>query len=83
MKTFLLAIGLLFLVGCECSDGKTKNTYKYKEGDVVYLKPDSLKVTIIRRYQFDVNGYEVRFFERGGDDETTTVKEYEIFGKQF
>ena len=83
MKLFLTAITFLFLVGCNCSENKNNKPYKYNEGDVVYIKPDSLKVTIIGRMNIDNNIYEVKFYDKAKEEQYSRVKEYEIYGKVY
>lgn len=78
----LLILGVAFFVSCTCDDDK-KNTYKYKEGEVVYMKPDSLKVTITDRFHYDGNMYTVKFFKSGTYEEIMNIKEYEIFGSTY
>ena len=80
--TFVSIIGL---ISCECS-GPKMATAKFKEGDIVYIKPDSLKavITDIQNYgpQSETdNGirYEVKMYSENGESVEERVKETQIF----
>ncbi len=89
MKVFLFSIVLLF-TACSCVDTSDKKLqYKYQLGDVVLVKPDSMKATINGRYYYgdDGNGdngirYEIQYYDKDGDQKGDYVKEFQIFGKQ-
>ena len=87
-----LLVGILFLfTACGCVDSNQKNVqYKYALGDVVLIKPDSLKATINSRYFYGVgdngdNGirYEIQYFDTDGDQRSDYVKEFQIYNKSY
>jgi hypothetical protein len=89
MKVFLFSIVLLF-TACNCVDTKEKSAqYKYELGDVVLVKPDSMKATINSRYYYGADGsgdngirYEIQYYDKDGDQRSDYVKEFQIFSKQ-
>ena len=89
MKVFLFSIVLLF-ASCSCVDTSEKNVqYKYALGDVILVKPDSMKATINGRYAYGPDGsgdngirYEIQYYDKDGDQRSDYVKEFQIFGKQ-
>ena len=89
MKVFLFSIVLLF-TACSCVDTKEKSVqFKYELGDVVLVKPDSMKATISGRYYYGADGngdngirYEIQYYDKDGDQKGDYVKEFQIFGKQ-
>ena len=92
MKSILLGIVLLF-TACSCVDNNTSNKnvqYKYELGDVVWVKPDSLKATIAAKYSYNADGngdngirYEIQYYDKEGNQRSDYVKEFQIFSKQF
>ena len=67
-----------------------KSVYKYTLGDVIWVKPDSLKATISNKYYYGAiengdNGvrYEIEYFGPNGHKETETIKEFQIFSKKY
>lgn len=90
MKKLLLGIVILFSA-CACGErDNSKVQYKYGLGDVVLIKPDSLKATISDRYFYGVsdngdNGirYKIQYYGPDGHSEEDYVKEFQIFSKQF
>lgn len=90
MKGLLLGI-ILFLTACGCGErDNSKVQYKYGLGDVVLIKPDSLKATINSRYFYGVgdngdNGirYEIIYFDNDGDQRSDYVKEFQIYKKTY
>ena len=90
MKALLIGIILLF-TSCSCVDTSDKNIqYKYALGDVVLIKPDSLKATINGRYFYGKsdngdNGirYEIQYFDTDGDQRSDYVKEFQIYNKSY
>jgi hypothetical protein len=90
MKVFLFGILLLF-TACECTSNNDKNVqYKYALGDVVLVKPDSMKATINSRYYYgeDGNGdngirYEIQYYDKDGDQRSDYVKEFQIYNKSY
>lgn len=83
----LILILAVFLTACcgEPSGSKSTTNFKYQSGDVVYLKPDSLKVTITQRYDFGDNNikYDVVYYNKIGEQVENYVYEYEIYGKSY
>ncbi len=51
-----------------------------KEGDVIYVKPDSLRGTIINSWEGNTK-YEVKYFDSEGEEQTMYIEEFEIYGK--
>lgn len=90
MKVFLFSIVLLFSA-CSCVDVKEKSVqYKYQLGDVVLVKPDSMKATINSRYYYGAgdngdNGirYEIQYYDKDGDQRSDYVKEFQIYNKSY
>lgn len=83
----LILILAVFLTACcgEPSGNNHTTNFKYQSGDVVYLKPDSLKVTITKRYDFGDNNikYDVVYYNKIGEQVENYVYEYEIYGKSY
>jgi len=56
----LINLVIIFLL-CGCGNNNSQCYYpmqnKYKEGDIVYLKPDSIKSTIISIFSYSNNSY--------------------------
>ena len=54
---------------------------RYKPGDVVYLKPDSIKAVIVRKNKCgcDVTEYLVDYYDKTQDHHTITVQETSIY----
>jgi hypothetical protein len=90
MKVFLLSIILLF-TACSCVDTSEKSAqYKYQLGDVVLVKPDSMKATINSRYYYGKDGsgdngirYEIQYYDKDGDQRSDYVKEFQIYNKSY
>jgi hypothetical protein len=56
---------------------------KYNKGEVVYLKPDSLKGIVIESYQWrSTMEYRVGFRVKNGELHYRNFEEYEIYGKK-
>jgi hypothetical protein len=76
----MLLLGGISLTACDCKNTDSKSNFKYKLGEVVYIKPDSLKSTIVGRY--DINGdlkYDVKFYTKNGEEVNSYVHQYEIY----
>ena len=90
MKGLLLGI-ILFFTACSCGErDNSKVQYKYALGDVVLVKPDSMKATINARYWHgnDGNGdngirYEILYYDKDGDQKSDYVKEFQIYKKTY
>ncbi len=85
MKTFKIFAVLTALLLSSCGERKPDAVrhYKYNVGDVVSLKPDGQRATIMARYTAsDYYDYAVKYYV--ADDERYSedlIKEFEIFGK--
>ncbi len=82
IKIFVILTAVL-LSSCGESKPNVKRVYKYKVGDVVSLKPDGQRATIMARYNVsDYYDYVVKYYsvddERYSED---LIKEFEIFNK--
>jgi hypothetical protein len=72
-------------------DTKQENVqYKYALGDVVLVKPDSMKATINGRYAYSPDGsgdngirYEIQYYDKDGDQRSDYVKEFQIYNKSY
>jgi len=90
MKGLLLGI-ILFFTACSCGErDNSKVQYKYALGDVVLVKPDSMKATINDRYFYGTsdngdNGirYKIQYFGPDGHSEEDYVKEFQIYKKTY
>jgi hypothetical protein len=60
---------------------KTETFEKYHKGDVVYLKPDSIKAVILRREKCGCNevNYLVNYFDSRQDIHQISVQETSIY----
>jgi hypothetical protein len=79
MKKLIYLLPLL-LVACVNTPQSKQYQLKYKQGDVVYLKPDSTKV-VIDRIELGVNDadYVGHFNDKNGDHVVFWFQEYEIY----
>ncbi len=82
IKIFVILTTIL-LSSCGESKPNVKRVYKYKVGDVVSLKPDGQRATIMRRWTDSEHcDYVVKYYsvddERYSED---LIKEFEIFNK--
>ena len=74
---FLIII--LLATACKMKPSKRYKP-KYKEGDVVWLKPDSTKATIVDiRELCGCGSYDVSYFDHEHKAHSVTVKEFEIY----
>ena len=75
MKKLIVLLALLLLVGCK----ETPHcTYKYKKGDIVYLKLDGTKVIISRRIWFieEEPNYEIYYKNSNGSYGSDIIEEF-------
>lgn len=85
MKTIKILAVLTALLLSSCGERKPDAVrhYKYNVGDVVSLKPDGQRATIMKRWSIsDDYDYMVKYY--GADEERYAedlIKEFEIFGK--
>lgn len=82
IKIFVI-LTIALLSSCGESKPNVKRVYKYNVGDVVSLKPDGTKATVMARYTVsDYYDYVVKYYviddERYSED---LIKEFEIFNK--
>lgn len=90
-RILLLLCVVVMLFACNCTNTNEKDVqYKYSLGDVVFVKPDSLKATISARYSYENNNsgdngirYEIQYYDKEGNQRSDYVKEFQIFSKQF
>jgi hypothetical protein len=54
---------------------------KYQKGDIVYLKPDSLKVVIFDQCPCSKTEYDVYWFDKNSEKHTMKVDDALIFSK--
>lgn len=83
MKIFKFICVALLLLSCGERRPDVKRQYKYYVGDVVALKPDGTRATIMKRWDAnDSYDYLVKYYsfddERYSED---LIKEFEIFNK--
>ena len=81
----LLTFGIVFisvitltLYGCDCEKPKKPIEPKYKQGDVVWLKPDSTRAVVVQWYSGQEQ-YEVHYYDRQHEARTIFVPEYGIY----
>ena len=80
---------MIMVIGSSCK--KTPNNRyeqykieapaKYKKGDIVYLKPDSLKVVIFNQCPCSKTEYDVYWFDKNQEKRTMKVDDALIFSK--
>ncbi len=80
MKVTSILIVLALTCGCVKREETSQSPLKYKEGDVIYLKPDSLRGTVISTDHYSKK-YGVKYFDVEGDEESIYIDEFEIYGK--
>ncbi len=80
MKVLIFFLLLISLAACVKRDETTNASLKYKKGDVIYVKPDSLRGTIINSWEGNTK-YEVKYFDSEGEEQTMYIEEFEIYGK--
>ena len=87
---YIVTIFLLSLTIISCKEDpnkvppvEVKLVPKYNEGDVVYLKPDSLEGVVTDSYQWDSTiEYRVGFRVKNGELHYRDFKEFQIYGKK-
>ena len=67
----------LLLYACDCKQPKRKPP-KYKQGDVVWLKPDSTRAVISQVWSGD-NEYSVEYYDAEHKPQGMHVPEYGIY----
>lgn len=84
MKNILVYLILtITLIACGESEPEKPINYKFKLGDIAYLKIDSSRVIITNRYVWD-NGNRYNFKYRGEDNdyEEGYAYEWEFYSKE-
>lgn len=78
----LVILAAVFLTACSCVDNDKSHQYKYKIGDVVYIKPDSSVAVITYRGQYDAKTdyYHIKFYDEENESNEDSIKDYEIYG---
>lgn len=87
---YIVTIFLLSLTIISCKEDpnkvppvEVKLVPKYNKGEIVYLKPDSLKGIVIEPYQWrSTMEYRVGFRVKNGELHYRNFEEYEIYGKK-
>lgn len=80
----LLLLSFLILQSCGERKNEAPKKFKYKVGDVVYLKPDSIKATVMELYNQPNSKYSYMVKRYSDDAEEYVndfVTEFEIYGK--
>jgi hypothetical protein len=81
MEKLLITVALL-VAACSCAEREdSSHPFKYKVGDVIYIKPDSTTAVVVSRDNFsDGDRYEVKFYDVESESSTEYIKEFEIYG---
>jgi hypothetical protein len=66
-----------FLFACEMKEPK-RTAPKYKQGDVVWLKPDSTRAVVVQWYSGQEQ-YEVHYYDRQHEAQSINVPEFGIY----
>ncbi len=74
-----ISVITLALYGCECENNKPKVVPKYKQGDVVWLKPDSTRAVVSEAMSSDY--YNVHYYDNKHEAQSINVPEYGIYSK--
>ncbi len=75
----ICAIFVLSIIAYACNVKEPKRTPpKYKQGDVVWLKPDSTRAVVVQWYSGQEQ-YEVHYYDRQHEARTIFVPEYGIY----
>ena len=77
MKKLIILLTLVLLVSCQEIQRK-QCTYKYKKGDIVYLKLDGTKVMIARPFLIieEEPNYEIYYKNSNGSYGSDVVEEF-------
>jgi len=73
-----ISVITLALYGCDCKQSKQKPP-KYKQGDVVWLKPDSTRAVVSETMSSDY--YNVHYYDNKHEAQSINVPEYGIYSK--
>lgn len=80
IKRVLLILLVATLVSCNTQPETPTQPLTYAVGDIVYLKPDSVKGYIFGINQ-DFKCYKISYFDKQGEEEVTYMQELQIYGK--
>jgi len=79
MKTISIIGAALLFTACECKKQKPQTPPKYKQGDVVWLKPDSTRAVVGDAMSSDY--YNVHYYDSEHEAQSINVPEYGIYSK--
>jgi hypothetical protein len=82
MKKLITLLALVLIVSCQ--NTSTKHcTYKYKKGDIVYLKLDGTKIMIARRVLVfeEEPTYEIYYKNHNGSYGSDYIEEFALTNK--
>jgi hypothetical protein len=80
MKTISIIGAALLFTACECKKQKPQTPPKYKQGDVVWLKPDSTRAVISHVWVSDLQ-YIVDYYDADHKAQDMVVPEFGIYSK--
>lgn len=93
MRNILIILGLLFISSCTYNNSNSKQYERdveevtlvplFKEGDIIYLKPDSTMCVVLDEpdvYNNYIN-YRITYNNNCGERVYYSVRDCEIFGK--
>jgi transcription initiation factor IIE alpha subunit len=83
----LIAAGLVSCTQWDTEEKQNRERYnalfKYQEGDVVYIKPDSSLATITNKYHYSSGDtYYIVYKTKNGELKETGINEYQIYSKK-
>lgn len=80
MRKLITLLALVLLVSCQ---NPPHCTYKYKKGDIVYLKLDGTKVMVVRQVLFieEEPNYEVYYKSSKGSYGSDVIPEFCLIDK--
>lgn len=79
IKRILLILLVATVISCQQSKPAPK-PLTYAVGDIIYLKPDSVK-GYIYSVNKDFQYYKVSYFDKLGKEDVTYIQELQIYGK--
>jgi len=80
IKRILLILLVATVISCQQQPKAPLPILTYAVGDIVYLKPDSVKgyiFSVNKDYQY----YKVSYFDKLGKEDVTYIQELQIYGK--
>ena len=72
-----ITIMTLLLYACDCKPAKQHKPL-YKQGDVVWLKPDSTRAVVVQWYSGQEQ-YEVHYYDKAHNAQSMNVPEFGIY----